>query len=675
MRETTIYAAGTARPTGLRGRVWRTTAALLGLATLMMAPARAAPPTAAQLFREPAFSQGQLSPDGQKVAVLVSGGAEARRSLVVVDLETLKPVVVGSFKGRDVDWHQWVNDNRLVFRLNWELVGPGRAAEGPGLYAANADGESFRALVANSRSFLSNSDEGNLLDAHTGVYHVSGLSADGSIVVGRPREVSRERVGYHELLSLNTNSGRTTDVASPVRATHWVFGAGNLPVAALSEVDGKAAWDLHQRDGSWKRLREFDPLADGGVSPVWQAPDGRLFGTGTFKGFRALYTLDPASGEPAAQPLLAVDGFDLSQPQFVVHGQKLLGVRFMADALATHWFDDDARAVQQELDRRLPGTANHLQFPRHGASPWVLVTAVSDAQPASTLAYNRQTRRLVRVGTTLPGLDPQALGRTRFERVPARDGLPIPVYLTLPPGGGTKLPLVVLVHGGPWARGANWAFSPEVQFLASRGYAVLQPEFRGSTGFGDRHFRASFGEWGRAMQDDVTDATRWAIAQGVADPARVCIAGASYGGYATLMGLVREPALYRCGIDWVGVTDPDLLFSVGWSDMTEESRRYGLARMVGDPVRDALRLRQVSPLHMAGSITQPLLMAYGGWDRRVPLVHGEKLRDALRQAGHQPEWVVYPEEGHGWERVETRIDFWTRVEAFLAKHLSANPAR
>ncbi len=209
------------------------------------------------------------------------------------------------------------------------------------------------------------------------------------------------------------------------------------------------------------------------------------------------------------------------------------------------------------------------------------------------------------------------------------------------------------------------------QFLASRGYVVIEPEFRGSTGFGDRHFRAGWKQWGRAMQDDVADAVSWAAGKGLIDPKRVCIAGASYGGYATLMGLVRHPDKYRCGVAWVAVTEPALLFeSDGWNnDISEEARHYTLPVLLGDPKADADMLREVSPVMQAKRIDAPLLLAYGELDRRVPLEHGKRLRQALQALGRSPEWVVYEGEGHGWQTAANRVDFAVRLERFLALHL------
>jgi dipeptidyl aminopeptidase/acylaminoacyl peptidase len=255
---------------------------------------------------------------------------------------------------------------------------------------------------------------------------------------------------------------------------------------------------------------------------------------------------------------------------------------------------------------------------------------------------------------------------------------------------------------------------------------VLEPEFRGSTGYGSAYFRAGWKQWGLKMQDDIADATNWAIAEGVADPMRICIGGGGYGGYAALMGLVRNPELYKCGIDWAGVTDINLLFTGHWtmeSDMPAEWKNYGLPALIGDPAKDAVGFAATSPLKQAARITQPLLLAYGDDDRRVPLFHGRMFYDAVRKTNQHVEWVVYKNEGYGrglvygkddqlewhyekaglfntaadangptgnidddnkwivyekegqgWGLDKTRMDFWGRVEKFLQQQIgnSAN---
>jgi dipeptidyl aminopeptidase/acylaminoacyl peptidase len=227
-----------------------------------------------------------------------------------------------------------------------------------------------------------------------------------------------------------------------------------------------------------------------------------------------------------------------------------------------------------------------------------------------------------------------------------------------------------MVHGGPWVRGSHWRWASTRQFLASRGYLVIEPEFRGSTGFGNHLFRAGWRQWGRAMQDDVADVVGWAVGKKLADPSKVCIIGASYGGYATIMGLIRHPELYRCGAAWVAVTDPRLMFQ--WTDLGDmgtEGREFSLPKLIGDPKADAAMLESVTPVLLADRIKSPLLLAVGGADRRVLPEHGRRLRDEMKAAGHAPEYVEYPTEGHGWLQLETRVDFARRLEDFLARNL------
>ena len=284
-----------------------------------------------------------------------------------------------------------------------------------------------------------------------------------------------------------------------------------------------------------------------------------------------------------------------------------------------------------------------------------------------------ESGQLKKVGGSQIRIDPARMGRQQMVRYKARDGRVIPAWLTLPQGSaGKNLPLVMLVHGGPFLRGGEWGWDADTQFLASRGYAVLAPEFRGSRGFGRDHFRAGMKQWGLAMQDDIADGAKWAIAEGIVDPARICIAGASYGGYAALMGLVNDPGLYKCAINWLGVTDIELMYTGHWSfdsDMSDVYKQYGMPVLVGDVEKDAAQFKATSPLEQAARVTQPLLLAYGGADKRVPLYHGRKFYEAVKLTNPNVEWVVYPDEGHGWQSLTTNIDFWTRVEKFLDRNI------
>jgi len=263
-------------------------------------------------------------------------------------------------------------------------------------------------------------------------------------------------------------------------------------------------------------------------------------------------------------------------------------------------------------------------------------------------------------------------GNRRFllvSPVGTRDGLAIHGYLTLPKDAAPRnLPVVVNVHGGPWARDV-WGFNPEVQFLADRGYAVLQINFRGSTGYGRRFWEASFREWGRKMQDDVTDGTQWLVDQGIADPARIAIYGGSYGGYATLAGLAFTPDLYAAGIAYVGVSNL-LTFMKAippyWKPMLAM-----LQEMVGDMEKDEAMLRAASPVFSADKITAPLLIAQGAKDPRVVKSESDQMVEAMRKRGVEVEYLVKDNEGHGFRNEENRFEFYESMERFLAKHIGA----
>lgn len=643
---------------------------LLMLVALSQAPTHAAPPPAEHFFQKPQVDAAALSPDGWRIAMRVAS-KDTRARLAVLDLKTMKGDIVSSFGGADIGSFHWVNEQRLVFDAAVELTGPNLVDFAQGLYAVNADGSNFRELVASRSHFLKDpADPRELLPWDTWLLAGAGTQRGDHVWVVTPGQRDRNGIDFIKLQRLNTVNGRSEEIEAPPNAFDWILdGQGELR-SVVTHKDHRTGIHLRQPGGPWKLVTEHEELGSDWLRPRFMAPDGTLFAEAPAGRTSALYTIDTATGQRSAKPVLSSKDFDLHLG-FIASDQKLLGLRYTVDAPVTQWLDPALDAVQKTVDTLLPGTINQLDVPRRGDSPWVLVRAFSDAQPPLYLAFHTGTRQLTRLGGALPAIDPRQMGSTDFVRIAARDGRTIPAYLTLPPGATKKnLPMVVLLHGGPWIRGATWRFDAEVQFLATRGYAVLQPEFRGSTGYGADHFEAGFKQWGRAMQDDVADATRWAIAQGHADPRRVCLAGASYGGYATLMGLARDPDLYRCGVQWVGVTDIELMYTVHWSDLNNRFKAYGMPRMIGDPVKDADLLKAASPLQNASKIRQPLLMAYGAWDTRVPLVHGEKFLAAVKPHNPEVEWVVYPNEGHGWARVETRLDFWGRVEKFLARQLA-----
>jgi dipeptidyl aminopeptidase/acylaminoacyl peptidase len=253
----------------------------------------------------------------------------------------------------------------------------------------------------------------------------------------------------------------------------------------------------------------------------------------------------------------------------------------------------------------------------------------------------------------------------------SRDGLMIHGYLTLPRGGGKNLPLIVNPHGGPWSRDV-WGYNPEVQFLANRGYAVLQVNFRGSTGYGRKFWEASFKQWGKAMQDDITDGVRHVVKEGFADPKRVGIYGISYGGYATLAGLAFTPELYACGVDYVG---PSNLFTLlktippYWKPILEM-----LYEQIGHPEKDKALLEAASPALHADKMRAPLMIAQGAKDPRVNVEESNQMVAALKKRGVEVEYMLKENEGHSFSNEENRLEFYEAMERFLAKHLRGGTA-
>jgi dipeptidyl aminopeptidase/acylaminoacyl peptidase len=331
--------------------------------------------------------------------------------------------------------------------------------------------------------------------------------------------------------------------------------------------------------------------------------------------------------------------------------------------------------VQQAVDAALPaGRANRLICGHCVGAQRLVVRSSSERSGDEYFIYNRQAKRLSPLGTQRPWLPEAQLGSRTFHRAAARDGLSMPVVVTHPPGRDRdgKLPAVLLVHGGPWVRGTMLTWSADAQFLASRGYRVLEVDFRGSTGLGWNHFRSGWKQYGLAMQDDLADTVDWAVREGLVDGSRVCIAGASYGGYAALMGPVRHPGLFRCAISHVGVTDLSLLFDEDHTDIGEEGRRYGLPLMVGDPQQDSGLIRQQSPVHRAAEIKVPVLLVQGKLDQRVTRTHADRFEAAARAAGVEIERVDY-DDGHGWFHEANHADYLRRVEQLLARTLK--PAR
>lgn len=654
--------------------------AAIGLATLVVGVPAQGLPSIDDFFRAPAIDSAKLSPSGRYLAVVIGAkGSRTRLGVLDLDQPNVGAKAIARFEDADVTDVRWIDDQRLLFGAS-DSDSPVERRRAQGLMAINRDGSELRTLI--KRKWTEVISEGNtrivkrLLEPN---HFLHSIVHDGSgdIIVGQARWNNVGDFTSVVLHRLDTRTGaiRPVEKAPDSFVTDWVVDARGEARAALSESAGR--YRLYWRAPKapeWTLLLDEPAPFGPTLRPLWVDADTLYVSARTGPaGTRALFRFDVAARRLAAEPLFSVDGFDYDGDSEQDAG-RLVGIHYAADAEGSYWFDASLQAAQREVDALLPGTVNRLTCTLCSGAGRLLVRSHSDRQPPLFRIFDTKTRKLEMVGASRPWIEPAQMAEQDFARFAARDGRSIPVYVTRPRGKSTQpRPAVVLVHGGPQVRGQSWGWNADAQFLASRGYVVIEPEFRGSDGFGWDHLSAGFKQWGLAMQDDVTDATRWAIREAGVDPKRICIAGASYGGYATLMGLVREPELYRCGINWVGVTDLGLMFSINHSDLPEDWKRHGMRTMLGDPEKDKERFAQTSPIAQAARITQPLLMAYGAVDRRVPLEHGTRLRDAVTRNNRNVEWVVYAEEGHGWGSPDNTRDFWGRVEKFLARHIGAPP--
>ena len=652
---------------------------LLLSAAPLLARADEPPPPVADFFREPSFAGAALSPNGKKVAMVVFG-SDKRGQLAVFDIDNPRSAkLLAGVDKVDVYQVRWVNDQRLVFNV----IDSAKLLDHniwPGLWAVNADGEDLRQLI------YVDYDEVATVGTHFNArilpwnWRLHSALHDGSddVLIQRHLFDNQGEATDTGLVRLNTRDAHREGLVKngPGNVIYWWADRKGTPVAAITLRKSLSAFYLAQPDGSWTKAFETDGWTDNVPTPLAMDAQGELWMVGadperkTDQGVLLRYKIR----DPAAKPkvVMHLKGYDFDG-RLVIERQtdEVLGVNFEADAPGSHWFNARMRAIQADIDAQLGSTINTIECSNCLEAENLLVIARSDRQPELLMRYEVATKKLTPLLGSRSWIKASQMGGREPFTFKARDGLSLPVMVTFPPGPRKPgRPAVVLVHGGPNVRGTHWEWDADAQFLATRGYVVIEPEYRGSTGYGYKLFSAGFKQWGLKMQDDIADAGDWAASQGFIDPKRMCIAGASYGGYAALMGLVRYGDRYQCGIEWAGVTDIMLKFTSRESDASEVSRQYGMPKLVGDPVKDAQQLHDTSPVNVAARITKPLLMAHGGADVRVPLEHANAMRDALKAAGNKDvEWVLYPEEGHGWTRLADNVDFWTRVEKFLARHI------
>lgn len=640
----------------------------------------AAPPAADVFYKENDISEAVLSPSGRRVALTARGKGLEFSGLLIIDLAPGgKMERVAQYLDGDVVNVHWVNETRLVYSVVDQSQGSGLQYGGPGLFAIDVDGNKFVSLVQRFSGGFGGLAWNHLLLSVP--RPVPGEVNDEVLIA----QFSNDEYGYEIPVWLNTRTGRTraVDVSVPPDVVDWLADSqGELRVAFTRRENRQAAYWRGPGSNQWQLLYAstsagvpFNPNSVDGA--------GNLYVTQTEAagGVTVLKRYDFAKRAPADEGIFVTPGFDFWGGLITNGPGPALGVRVNVDAEATVWFNAKMKALQDEVDALLPGRVNHISCRRCAEPDMVaLIRSYSDREPGQLLVHLSQPAQGEApwrvIGRVREDVKPNEMAITDFHRIKARDGLDLPVWITRPRETHGPLPAVVLVHGGPWDRGRFWGWSAHAQFLATRGYVVIEPEMRGSVGYGIAHYTAGFKQFGQAMQDDVADALRWAQAEGIAND-KACIAGASYGGYSALMGLINDPDLYRCGVAWLAPTDLDLYVKGSWrvaDNISSAGRRYSLPELVGDAVKDAEMIARNSPVKQAARIKAPLLLAYGEEDKRVPLEHGQRLRRAMHEAGNDPVWVTYSGEAHGFVMVKHKVDFAQRMAAFLAQHLGPSPA-
>ncbi len=654
------------------------TAAGLGLVALLAIllplapePAQAADvPPASAFFSTSAMRGPKLSPSGRWLAVLTRL-PQRRVGVTVLDLEGREAQrVIEASTSSDFSWIEWVNDDWLVFKV----VDPERVGSdmrGSGLMSMRRDGSESRMLIQRQWQYDDPIRRRRVLTPDHGYV---GLGAPGSneVIVEQWKFDTQREYSHSLWLALDVSTGATRSLIddAPRAQQALLDSRGRARVLSDSREGRTVLYWSPNGSAPWTKFSEGPSLGRDAV-PMYVQDDNMLVVSTEHGGKGALYRMDPKTGTRDSEPILTVPGFSSEARPLQDRGSpKVLGVQLMADTAVQLWFDPAMASLQQKVDAKLQGRVNLLSCEPCEKAKVVLITSYSDVQPTEYILYRPAEDRWQLLGATRPDIDASAMAPMSFHRIKARDGEDLPIWITRPRSSASKAaPAVVLVHGGPYTRGTDWGWEAESQFLASRGYVVIEPEFRGSTGYGYAHFKAGWKQWGLAMQDDLSDAMRFAVQQGWVDASRVCIVGASYGGYAALMGLVKDPDQYRCGVAFAAVTDIRNIVDMHWSDISADYVSFGVPVLLGDRKADAERFAATSPVVQAARIKAPVLLVHGALDHRVPVQNGEAMRDALQKAGKRVEWVLYPDEGHGFGNPANRIAHWQRVERFLESNL------
>lgn len=628
--------------------------ALGGAALPQAAPPAAKPPVPIEAFAEvPQIDDPELSPDGKRIAgkVAIAG----KQYFAVMTLGTNTPPKMLSPGKADLNWWNWVNDEWLVVGIGQELP-----VEGDTWYVSRAIGyhPATGKTVQLARNAAQKGDD-VIWTARDGSARVM-LAYQTSIYTNMPGFWPRV-----DEIDLATGERRMVVSSKPGVMNWYADGAGVVRMGIGISDDGRSR-RVHYRDRADASFRTIDKTKTRDerltVPALFLRDTGKaLVVDDDEEGYSALYELDLKTLARGKQ-LFASKGYDIGGIVPDASGFGYLGIAVNENRPEIRWTDPDMAATQATVAGMVKGAQVRIVSTNSDRSRAIVAVGGADA-PGGYYLYEAPAKTMEPLGFNNPTLKMRRMHPVRTIRYKARDGLEIAAVLTLPAGRKEKLPLIVMPHGGPFARDSEswdwWA-----QFLADRGYAVIQPNYRGSSGYGTRFTEKGEGQWGLAMQDDLDDAVKALTDLGIADPARVCMVGGSYGGYAAIRAAQRDGKTYRCAVSYAGVSDLNRMLKHQSSFLFGGARRDWLREQAPD-------LKNVSPLNFPSEFSIPLLLMHGEEDRVVPIVQSKVLAQKLKAAGKDVTYIVQPEGDHHFSRTEDRLEFLKALEAFLKKH---NPA-
>jgi len=617
-------------------------------------PSSAGAPTSALTINQAVDPGGtsdmKLSPDGKHLAAIEYNGIYHNLSLIDIDAGTAEIIVYGR-RVREGNWIFNKEPRHVTWATNDVLaVDYGIEAESINLQGKKLEDLGDKVI---RKAQLENADSPDVL--------VFTDAEDGDVAL------------------VNAKTGKKTKYRLPAfsgKAVHWAFdNQGVLRAVTLAnsafwkESTTISNWYKPGADQDWVKLAEFK-VTDDYWTPLFvpDQPDSLIVSSSQGRDTRAVFQYDTRkrelgkmlAGHPD-QDILDVEGINLDTFKRVITSGMLP---------QQHWFESDWAKIQASIDVTLPGRINILSG---DVKKRVLIFSYGDTDPGRWYVMDVAAMTMFVAAEIHPSVDVKKMRPMEVVSYAAKDGLTIPAYLTRPADSAKPMPTVVMIHGGPTVRD-EWDWNSETQLLAANGYVVFQPQFRGSSGFGRAFEDAGNKQWGLAMQDDVTAGVEYLIKKGIADPSRICIYGASYGGYAALWGVVKTPDLYRCGISMAGVSDIGYMLHDSSDSNDSKAVREIMRFRIGDSDVNQQQFDQVSPLKNAGRIKAPLLIFHGTDDKRVPISHSKSMIRALEENHKVYEWHEVEGEGHGFSYARDEAYFYWHMLKFLNRYIGLKEA-